>query len=151
MVVLIGRGAAIVASWIGMTRQPIYLIERDDVVRDSLKVLLESNGLEVEDFKTIAQMPCDDRFSRAGCLVLGFHRDISEGLALTGALNESGRILPVIFIVGRDDAAAKAAAIRAGAFAYLERPVKESTLIYAIKNALQSPRRAPRAVETTAL
>jgi FixJ family two-component response regulator len=147
MIVLIGRGATKAASWVGMTRHPIHLIERDDVVRDSLKVLLESNGLEVEDFKTIAQMPCDDSFSRAGCLVLGFHRDIADGLALMGALNESGHGLPVIFIVGRDDAAAKAAAIRAGAFAYLERPVKESTLIYTIKNALQS-RQAPRAAET---
>jgi FixJ family two-component response regulator len=125
--------------------QPIYLIERDDVVRDSLKVLLESNGLAVEDFRSIAQMPCDDSFSRAGCLVLGFHRVIEEGLALTGALNESGRALPVIFIVGRDDAAAKAAAFRAGAFAYLERPVKESILIYTIRNALQAQREAPRA------
>jgi FixJ family two-component response regulator len=150
MVALAGRGAAKAASWVGMKRQPIYLIERDDVVRDSLKVLLESNGYEVEDFKTIAQMPCDDSYSRAGCLVLGFHRDIAEGLALTGALNESGHALPVIFIVGRDDAAAKAAAIRAGAFAYLERPVKESTLIYTIKDALQS-RQASSAAETTAL
>jgi FixJ family two-component response regulator len=122
----------------GMSEQPIYLIERDDVVRDSLKVLLESNGFEIQDFRTIAQMPCDDRISRAGCLVLGFHRDIEEGLALTRALTQSGRAAPVIFIVGIDDAAARAAAFRAGAFAYLERPVKESILIYTIKNALRS-------------
>jgi FixJ family two-component response regulator len=125
---------------IGMTEKPIYLIEHDDVVRDSLKVLLESNGLAVEDFPAISHMPCDDSFSRAGCLVLGFQNDIEEGLVLTSALNESGSGLPVIFIVGKDDAAARSAALRAGAFAYMERPVKESTLIYAIKNALQSQR-----------
>jgi FixJ family two-component response regulator len=133
-----------------MTKQPIYLIERDEVVRDSLKVLLESNSLEVADFGSITQVPPDDSFREAGCLVLGFHRDIAEGLALTGALQESGRALPVIFIVGRHDAAAKVAARRAGAFAYLERPLKESTLIFTIKSALQSQRQVPRAAGTMA-
>ncbi|WP_459850241.1 response regulator [Dongia sp. agr-C8] len=129
-----------------MAKQPIYLIEQDDVVRDSIKVLLESNGFEVEDFRTIAGMPCDDNFSRAGCLVLGFNRHVEEGLELTGALNESGLHLPVVFLVGRAEPAARAAAIRAGAFAYLERPVKESILTFTIRNALQSRRQrlAPR-------
>ncbi|WP_395019676.1 response regulator [Dongia sp.] len=125
---------------VSMTRQSIYLVEQDDIVRDSLKVLLESNGFEVEDFRTIAGMPCDDKFSQAGCLMLGFDRHIEEGLALTRALNDGGPHLPVVFLVGRGEPAARAAAIRAGAFAYLERPVKESVLTYTVRNALQSRR-----------
>ncbi len=144
----IGRGAAAMAFLVGMPKRSIYLVEQDDVVRDSLKVLLESNGLEVEDFRTIAGMPCDDRFARAGCLVLGFNHHIKEGLALTGALHESGLNLPVVFIVGRGEPAARAAAIRAGAFAYLERPVKESLLLYTIRNALQTQRQSPAAGAT---
>ena len=43
--------------------------------------------------------------------------------------------MPVIFIVGGGDAMTRAAALAAGAFAYIERPVEESSLIRAVSAA----------------
>lgn len=116
--------------------QQIFLIDEDDVVRDSLKVLLESHGIPVRDFRSAAEFLAQPGISHGGCLVLGHNRLIADGLKLIEALRRRSSVLPVIFIVGGSDAATKAAAIAAGAFAYLERPIEEIALIRAIKAAL---------------
>jgi two-component system, LuxR family, response regulator FixJ len=116
--------------------QQIFLIDEDDIVRDSLKVLLESHGIQVRDFRHTAEFLAQPGISRGGCLVLGHNRLIVDGLKLMEALRRRSSMLPVIFIVGGGDAATKATAIAAGAFAYLERPIEEIALIRAIKAAL---------------
>ena len=114
----------------------IFLIDEDEIVRDSLKVLLESHGVQVRDFPRGEEFLAKEGASRAGCLVLGHNRSIIEGLELLATLKRQGAALPVIFIVGGSDAVTKAAAIAAGAFAYLERPIEEAALIRTIRAAL---------------
>jgi two-component system response regulator FixJ len=116
--------------------QQIYLIDEDDVVRDSLKVLLESHGMPVRDFRNAAAFMAEAEAARAGCLVLGYHRAIADGLDLVATLRRRGMTMPVIFIVGGGDAMTRAAALAAGAFAYIERPVEETALIRAVSAAL---------------
>lgn len=127
--------------------QQIFLIDEDEVVRDSLKVLLESHGIQVRDFRNAAEFLAQPGISRGGCLVLGYNRQIVDGLKLMEALKRRSSVMPVIFIVGGSDAAAKAAAIAAGAFGYLERPIEETVLIRTIKAALarKNGRTAPLA------
>lgn len=114
----------------------ILLIDDDDVVRDSLKVLIESHGMRVQDFRSAAEFLGGADPEQGACLVLGFNRLIRDGLELVSALRRRGARLPVIFTVGGGDAAKKSAVLAAGASAYLERPVEESALIRAIKSAL---------------
>ena len=116
--------------------QQIFLIDEDDVVRDSLKVLLESHGMMVRDFRSAAEFMAEAGSARPGCLVLGYNRAIAKGLDLIAALWRDGITMPVIFIVGGGDALTKAAALAAGAFAYIERPVEETALIRAVSAAL---------------
>jgi FixJ family two-component response regulator len=114
----------------------IFLIDEDDVVRDSLKVLIESHGMRVQDFHSAAEFLRKAELERGACLVLGFNRLIMDGLELVSTLRRRGARLPVIFTVGGGDAAKKGAVLAAGASAYLERPVEENALIRAIKAAL---------------
>ena len=114
----------------------IFLIDEDEVVRDSLKVLLESHGLQVRDFRHAEDFLAKAGAPRAGCLVLGHNRSIAEGLQLLAALRDRGAALPTIFIVGGGDAVTKAAALAAGAVAYLERPIEEAVLIRTVAAAL---------------
>ena len=115
--------------------QQVLLIDEDEVVRDSLKVLLESHGVQVRDFRSAAEFMATGKMAR-GCLVLGYNRLIVDGLELIATLRRRGIGLPVIFIVGGGDALTKAAALAAGAFAYLERPIEETALIRTIRAAL---------------
>ena len=116
--------------------QQIFLIDEDDIVRDSLKVLLESHGLPVRDYRSAADFMAEEGAPRAGCLVLGYNRAIAAGLELVSTLRRRGIAMPVVFIVGGGNIAAKAAALAAGAFAYIERPVEEAALIRAVGAAL---------------
>lgn len=114
----------------------IFLIDEDEVVRDSLKILLESHGLRVQDYRSGADFLAEIKAVRDGCVVLGFNRLIGSGLELVSTLRRRGIGLPVIFTVGGGDASTKAAALASGASAYLERPVEEAALIRAVKAAL---------------
>lgn len=116
--------------------QQIFLIDEDEVVRDSLKVLLESHGAQIRDFRSTAEFLARVDAPTGGCLVLGHNRLIVDGLDLLATLRRRGATLPAIFIVGGGNAITKAAANAAGAFAYLERPIEETALIRTIKAAL---------------
>jgi two-component system response regulator FixJ len=128
--------------------QQIFLIDEDDVVRDSLKVLLESHGMQVRDYRTAAEFLAEAGAARPGCLVLGYNRAIANGLELIATLWRRSITMPVIFIVGGGDATTRAAALAAGAFAYIERPVEETALIRAVSAALA--RKGGRAAATDA-
>lgn len=120
--------------------QQIFLIDEDDIVRDSLKVLLESHGMQVRDYRNAAEFMAETGPARPGCLVLGYNRAIASGLELIATLWRRGVTMPVIFIVGGGDATTRAAALAAGAFAYIERPVEETALIRAVSAALARKR-----------
>jgi two-component system response regulator FixJ len=124
--------------------QLTYLIDEDDIVRDSLKVLLESHGMTVRDYRSAAEFTAEPA-PRAGCLVLSHNRAIGSGLDLAAALRRRGVAIPVIFMVGGGDATTRAAAQAAGAFAYIERPVEETALIRAVSAALARKGAAVRA------
>src|SRR6185436_13065103 len=53
--------------------QQIFLIDEDDIVRDSLKVLLESHGKQVRDYRSAAEFLAESGSARLGCLVLGYN------------------------------------------------------------------------------
>jgi FixJ family two-component response regulator len=114
----------------------IFIFDRDDDVRDSLKVLLESNGLVIEAFADRMEFLTAATSRPADCLILGFNRLIVEGLEILAALQRSQVRSPAIFVVGGGNALSRASALGAGADAYLERPIEESTLIRALVDAL---------------
>lgn len=118
------------------SEQQIILVDEDEVVRDSMKVLLESYGIVVQDFRSPADFLAAGANAQGDCLVLGFNRLIVDGLELVATLRRRGFKLPVIFLVGGGNAAIRDAALAAGATAYLERPIEEMVLIRAIKAAL---------------
>ena len=122
--------------------RPIYLVDPDNIVRDSLRVLLQSHGYLVLDFETGAEFVKVAKPTGGGCLVLGFNRNVVDGLDLIEALRKLKWNFPVIFIVGGGNAATRSAVTAAGAFAYLERPIREAALISAIEEALSRDARS---------
>jgi two-component system response regulator FixJ len=122
----------------------IYVVDDDDAVRDSLKMLLESYQLAVRDFGSMSEFLAGlDRVSNS-CLVLDLHLPAMGGFDVMTTLARRGIRLPVIVITGRGDAQTKARALEAGAIAFLEKPVDDQRLMSAIDAALHSaPAAAP--------
>ena len=132
---------------LAINHQPtIYVVDDDDAVRDSLKVLLESYDLAVRDFGSVPEFLGALEPNGAACLVLDLHLPVMGGFDVMNTLAQRGSRLPVIVITGRGDAQTKARALEAGAVAFLEKPVKDQSLMAAIQTALQARPAAPRMV-----
>jgi two-component system response regulator FixJ len=114
----------------------IFIVDDDDAVRDSLRLLLEAHGMIVEDFKTTAEFEAADRGHPRTCLILDLHLPGTGGLDYLASLGEDGPGLPVIMVTGRGDGASRARAIELGAVAFLEKPVDGHELLSAIERAL---------------
>jgi FixJ family two-component response regulator len=114
----------------------IFVVDDDDAVRDSLKVLLESYQLSVRDFGSVPEFLAGIEPVKGGCLVLDLHLPAMGGFEVMTTLARRGLRLPVIVITGRGDAQTRTQAFRAGAVAFLEKPVDDRLLMNAIETAL---------------
>jgi two-component system response regulator FixJ len=118
----------------------VFLVEDDEAVRDSVRVLLESCGHEVHDYPSGEAFLADPGGGGAGCLITDMHMPGMSGLELIGATRSRSPCLPVIVITGRADARLIDRLRGAGAAAVFEKPVDDGALLQAIQDAV-----APRA------
>jgi len=115
----------------------IFIVDDDDAVRDSLKLLLESYGMTVEDFGSAAQFKNRYRSGICECLILDQHLPGVTGLDFLSSLGAPLPHLPVILMTGRGDRAIRDRAARLGVSAYLEKPIADGRLMAAIRHALE--------------
>jgi two-component system response regulator FixJ len=114
----------------------IFLVDDDEAVRDSLKLLLELHGLDVEDYGSTGEFADGYHRPARGCLVLDQHLPVMSGLDFLAS--PAGRALgiPVILVTGRGDEAIKTRAEQLGVAAYFDKPVAEDRLIATIDRLL---------------
>jgi two-component system response regulator FixJ len=118
----------------------IFIVDDDDAVRDSLRMLLESYGMEVEDYASARDFARHYRQGNGDCLVLDQHLPSLSGLDFL-ASSEGARLeMPVILLTGRGDAAIRERAYALGVLEYLDKPVSEERLLTAIAKAVGKPR-----------
>ena len=117
----------------------IYVIDDDDAVCDSLRVLLELSGLSVAIYGSAEAFLGDSSLPGQpgrGCILLDLDLPGMGGLDLLRLLRRDGSRLPVIVITGRGDSAV-AQAEEAGAIAVLEKPFLDRALMACIDRALR--------------
>lgn len=120
----------------------IVVVDDDEVVRDSLKVLLELRKYQVYEFGSAAAFLSDRAgaaATAAGCLVLDIHMPDMTGIELLRQLRSKGDRTPAILITGRRDAATQSQAQSLGAIALLDKPISHPALFSAIEQALKLP------------
>ncbi|MFN7724889.1 MAG: response regulator transcription factor [Rubrivivax sp.] len=123
----------------------VYLVDDEDVVRDALAWLLRSRRLLSEGFASAEafeaflasrQAPWP---SAPSCLLLDVRMPGTSGLVLFERLVERGALeaLPVIFLTGHGDVPTAVAAVKRGAFDFVEKPFSNNGLVDRIEQALQ--------------
>src|SRR5262245_38711252 len=119
-------------------RRTVFIVDDDDVVRDSLKVLLEARNFDAVDFAS-----CNDFLAgrhragaRAGCLILDIHMPDMTGLDCLKKLRDQGDRIPTILITGRRERVAEVHAAALGAV-LLDKPVSHTSLFAALNKALE--------------
>ena len=135
----------------------VYLVDDEDVVRDALGWLLRSRRLLSEGFASAeafeAMLAAKSPAALAewpvapSCLLLDVRMPGMSGLSLFEHLVERGLIaaLPVIFLTGHGDVPTAVAAVKRGAFDFVEKPFSDNALVDRIEQALQRSEAAIRA------
>ena len=111
----------------------VFVVDDDESVRASLRLLIESSGYDVVTFKS-AEDFLDSRFrENPCCLILDIRLTGMSGFQLQEHLVKSQTRIPVIFITGHDHYRMEDEAMRLGAVAYLRKPFDEQCLLEAIR------------------
>jgi two-component system, LuxR family, response regulator FixJ len=123
-----------------MVERTVFIVDDDEAVRDSLKVLLESYGMTVRDYESTAAFSSERPSSSPACLILDQHLAGNTGLDYLASLDGHRQGLTVILITGQADAQMRARAHRLGVFAFLEKPIADGDLLATVEGALAGSR-----------
>lgn len=126
----------------------VYIVDDEDVVRDALAWLLRSRRLLSEGFASAeafedaveqrAAAKAGDWPDAPACVLLDVRMPGMSGLALFERLVERGWLasLPVIFLTGHGDVPTAVAAVKRGAFDFVEKPFSNNALVDRVEQAL---------------
>ncbi|GGE76312.1 DNA-binding response regulator [Streptosporangium jomthongense] len=117
-------------------QQTVYVVEDDEAVRDSLELLLKSDGKPVKTYESALAFLKDYSESMAGCIVLDIRMPGMDGMELQKKLNEKHSILPIIFVTGHGDVPMAVDAMKEGAVDFIQKPYREEALLEKIEAAL---------------
>jgi len=115
----------------------VFVVDDDQAMRNSLKWLIESVGMQVETFGS-AQAFLDAYYpARGGCLLVDVRMPGMSGLELQAYLTRREIGIPVIIITGHGDVSMAVKAMKVGAVDFIEKPFDDEELLNSIRNALQ--------------
>jgi two-component system response regulator FixJ len=116
--------------------QTVFVVDDDDAVRNSLKLLLKSAGVTAEAFGSAREFLATYDPGQPGCLVLDVRMPAMSGLEMQHELNLRGAAIPVIFITGHGDIPMAVEAMQQGAFDFLQKPFRDQELLDRVQRAL---------------
>jgi FixJ family two-component response regulator len=118
----------------------VFVVDDDEAVRGSLKLLLKALSLPVQAYASAQEFLAGFDPARSGCLVLDIRMPGMSGLELQEELNSRGAMLPIIFITGHGDVPMAVEAMQRGAMDFLQKPFRDQDLLDRINKALDKDR-----------
>ena len=125
-----------------MTEPRVHIVDDDEAMRDSLKWLLESRGLEVELYASAEEFLRAFNDGFCGCLVLDVRMPGMSGPDLHELLQARASTLPVIFITGHGDVPMAVSALKKGAADFIEKPFNDQDMVGLIESCMKQDRTA---------
>jgi FixJ family two-component response regulator len=115
----------------------VFVVDDDDLVRDSIQGMLKSVGVRSEAFGTAQEFLRSKRPDGPSCLVLDVRLPGVNGLDFQHQLVDAGIRIPIIFITGHGDIPMTVRAMKSGAVEFLTKPFRDQDLLDAIHQALE--------------
>jgi len=120
---------------------PVVFVVDDDVsVRESLELLIVSEGWKAETFRSAQEFLDRPRLHAPSCLLLDIAMPGLNGLELQTRVAVERPDMPIIFITGHGDVPMTVQAMKAGAVEFLTKPLSADVIVAAIANALERSR-----------
>src|SRR5205085_11225145 len=119
----------------------IAVIDDDEAVLDSLRLYFARQNIETSCFASAKEfLSAIEGGRRFDGIVSDVRMPGMSGLDLVQSLKAGGLAAPVILITGHGDIDMAVAAIKFGAFDFIEKPFDEARLLASIHNALDNKR-----------
>ncbi|HEU4623212.1 MAG TPA: response regulator [Steroidobacteraceae bacterium] len=129
----------------------VFMIDGNPSVRAALGALARAAGWQSRAAASAEEFLAWPRTTSPSCLLLELHLPGMSGLELQRRVSERTE-MPIIFISGRADVPTTVAAMKAGAFEFLTKPLAPDLLLSTIESAIELSRAAlRRAAEIRAL
>jgi len=119
-----------------MYRPIVYLVDDDPAVRKSLALWLGFRSLATRQFDDAESFLGSVAAASQGCAIVDVRLGGMDGLQLQTQLAARGVTLPLLFLTGHGDVPTARAALKAGAFDFLEKPVDNDRLVTLVGDAL---------------
>src|SRR5689334_15810686 len=119
-----------------MTDEAIISVVDDDAgVRDSIRLLLESENYAVKAHASARHFLEDKQ--HGACLIADVRMPEMDGLELQQEMARRGSGVPVIIITGHGDVPLAVRAMKAGAVDFIEKPFGDEQLLASVKRAIE--------------
>jgi len=118
----------------------IYILDDDESVLRSLKMLMVSYGFAVDTFSSAEEFFKAVPNSAIGCLILDIHMPGLNGWDTQQRLTKTGYKLPVIVITADKDDRFKERAFKAGAVGFLQKPFEDHYLLHMVNQVFNKRR-----------
>lgn len=115
----------------------VFVVDDDISVRESLELLIRSEGWQPETFSSAQHFLTHPRTSVPSCLLLDISMPGLNGLELQKRVAAEQPGVPIIFITGHGDVPKTVQAMKAGAVEFLTKPFNDDVLRGAIRQALE--------------
>ena len=119
-----------------MYRPVVYIVDDDPAVRRSLSLWLGFRSLATRSFESAEPFLAQIDANCQGCAIVDVRMGGMDGLQLQKQLAARDIHLPLLFLTGHGDVSTARAALKAGAFDFLEKPVDNDRLIELVTAAL---------------
>jgi RNA polymerase sigma factor (sigma-70 family) len=118
----------------------VFVVEDDPSMRNALKNLLRSVGLESQSYASAQEFLDAEKPDVPSCLILDVRLPGMSGLDLQKELASADIQIPVIFITAHGDIPMSVRAMKAGAVEFLPKPFRDQDLLDAIQASLTQDR-----------
>jgi two-component system, LuxR family, response regulator DctR len=107
----------------------VHVVDDDDAIRDALSWLLRSRGVPARTWPSAEAFLAEYSEEMRGCLVLDVRMEGMSGPELFERLLARRSRMPVLFLTGHGDVPLAVAALKKGAFDFVEKPFNDNDLV----------------------
>jgi FixJ family two-component response regulator len=115
----------------------VYVIDDDSPICEAVESLFRSVGLQAKTYSHAMDFLTSDMPDTPSCLLLDVRLRGPSGFVVQTEMRERQIHIPIIFMTAHGDVAMSVKAMKAGAFDFLTKPVRDQELLDVVTEALK--------------
>jgi len=125
-------------SPINVSRDEIFVVDDDPAMRDALALIFTQAGFRVTTFMDGRSMISATQEAPPACILVDMYLPNESGLDILRQLDAAKFAAPIFIISGRGDIPTAVAAVKNGAFDFLEKQMDAETIVARVRKAVDA-------------